>query len=258
MNKGRHGSYYRVFKIHTFDKSVYKIQSFADFFDRRPLLAQKNNHGSSHPCSRIYRMPGGYVSKIKYSYLRTDFRQLRIHSSNINNSQPDFTQLRVHDSRHDTGKENVKKKAKDLVYERSYKRLILLTRCHDKVKRCPVMLATFTATHSGKRPDSAMNTLYGLRLKLPKQHYGLLLDTSLHLPGFLWAHKLRSGNSQCMAGFPGSSTAQQPNVYRCRFKHRFANHTAVSTAGHTPAVLTTNMRVYLETVLLNKHEYVYR
>lgn len=39
------------------------------------------------------------------------------------------------------------------------------------------------------------------------------------------------------------------------------NHMAVVTADHKGAVLTINIRVYLETVLLNKqeviHEYVY-
>jgi len=40
----------------------------------------------------------------------------------------------------------------------------------------------------------------------------------------------------------------------------FVNHTAVATADHKGAVLTINIRVYLETVRLNKqeviHEYV--
>jgi hypothetical protein len=37
-------------------------QSFPNFSAREPLSALKNNHGSSHPCSRQYRVPGSEVS----------------------------------------------------------------------------------------------------------------------------------------------------------------------------------------------------
>ena len=33
-------------------------QYFPHFFAREPLLASKNNYGSSHPCSRTYRVSG--------------------------------------------------------------------------------------------------------------------------------------------------------------------------------------------------------
>ena len=49
-------------------------QSFPNFFPSGPLLASKNNHGSSHPCSRKYGVSRWYVSKTKNLYLRNDFR----------------------------------------------------------------------------------------------------------------------------------------------------------------------------------------
>jgi hypothetical protein len=65
----------------------------------------------------------------------------------------------------------------------------------------------------------------------------------------------------CMYACLGCSSTQKPNVYCCSCKHRFVYHTAVATADHIGAVLTIIIRVYLETVLLNKqevkHEYVY-
>ena len=43
------------------------------FFPRRPPLASKNNHGSSHPCSQKYTVSGWYVPKSKYLYIRKGF-----------------------------------------------------------------------------------------------------------------------------------------------------------------------------------------
>jgi len=152
----------------------------------------------------------------------------------------------------------VKKKATDLEYERS---CVSPTRCiHDKVKRCLVMLAIFTSSHPGKRRDSAINTcpgpttFYRLRLILQKQRYGVLLDTYIS-----------SGSSALMKSvltvYVLHSTEQKPKVYCCSCKHRFANHTVVATADGKGAVITINICVYLETVLLNKqeviHEYAY-
>jgi hypothetical protein len=39
------------------------------FFARDPFLASKNNHVSSHPCSRKYRVSGWYLPRIKNLYL---------------------------------------------------------------------------------------------------------------------------------------------------------------------------------------------
>jgi len=39
-----------------------------------PLLPSRNNHGSSHPSSRKFRVTWWEASKIRYLYLRTDFR----------------------------------------------------------------------------------------------------------------------------------------------------------------------------------------
>ena len=47
---------------------------FPNFFSRGPLLASKNNHGSSHSRSRKYRVSRWQVSKIRYLYLRTNIR----------------------------------------------------------------------------------------------------------------------------------------------------------------------------------------
>jgi len=85
----------------------------------------------------------------------------------------------------------VKKKATVLEYERSYKRLILLTRCMSwqGITQCPLMLAIFTSIHPGKRRDSALNTtchgtftVCRLRLILQKQRYDMLLDTFAAVP----------------------------------------------------------------------------
>jgi hypothetical protein len=59
---------------------------FSNVFARGPLLAHKNNHGSSHPFSQKYRASGWWVSKIKNLYLRTEFRELRIHINRIRNN----------------------------------------------------------------------------------------------------------------------------------------------------------------------------
>jgi hypothetical protein len=76
----------------------------------------------------------------------------------------------------------------------------------------------------------------------------------IYSQSFQCAYEFRTVNRR-------SSTAHKSKVYGCSYKHRFANHTAVATADHKGAVLTLNIRVYLETVLLNKqeviHEYVY-
>ena len=59
---------------------------FPNVFSCGRLLASKNNHGSSHPCSRKCRVSGRQVCKIRYLYLRTDFTLLRIHTSSICNN----------------------------------------------------------------------------------------------------------------------------------------------------------------------------
>jgi len=41
---------------------------------------------SSHPCLRKYRVSGWWVSKIRYIYLRDDFRYLQTHTSIIRNN----------------------------------------------------------------------------------------------------------------------------------------------------------------------------
>ena len=65
---------------------------FPNSFARGPRLVSKNNHGSSHPWSRKYRVSRWQVSKIKHLYLITKFRQLRIlTSSTTNNALRDLT-----------------------------------------------------------------------------------------------------------------------------------------------------------------------
>jgi len=39
---------------YSLDTSLNPEKNFPKFFPRGPLLASKNNHGSSHPCSRKY------------------------------------------------------------------------------------------------------------------------------------------------------------------------------------------------------------
>jgi hypothetical protein len=62
------------------------LDRFPNFFARGHLLASKNNHGSSHPCSSKHRVSGRYVSKIKNLYLRMDCIQLQIHTSSTCNN----------------------------------------------------------------------------------------------------------------------------------------------------------------------------
>lgn len=61
-------------------------QCLPNCFARGPLLASKNNHGFSHLRSRKYRVSGWSASKIKNLCLRTDIRQLPIHTGSIRNS----------------------------------------------------------------------------------------------------------------------------------------------------------------------------
>lgn len=119
------------------------------------------------------------------------------------------------------------------------------------------MLAIFTSVHPGKRGDSTINTchVYRLRLKLQKQSYDVLLDTYICSGSTALMNSVLLTVIVCFC--LGCSTAQKPIVYCCSCNHRFANHTVVATAHHTGAVLTINMRVYLETVLLDKQEVIY-
>jgi len=71
-------------------------QFYPNLFARAPFLASKNNHGSLHPCSRKCRVSGLQVFKIKNLHLRSDFRQLRIHtSSSPNDALHDLTLFKM-------------------------------------------------------------------------------------------------------------------------------------------------------------------
>jgi len=69
---------YEQFFIHKNRNLTPGYQCFPRFFARRPLLASKNNNGSSQPCSCKHRVSRWQVSKISNLYLRTDCGQLQI------------------------------------------------------------------------------------------------------------------------------------------------------------------------------------
>jgi hypothetical protein len=74
----------------------YQVRRFPNFVARRPLLDSVNSYGSWRLCSRKYRIFGWYVSKIKNLYLRTDFRQILIHTgSTLKNALHDLAVIKI-------------------------------------------------------------------------------------------------------------------------------------------------------------------
>jgi len=76
-------------------KLLLLYQFFPDFSTREPLLALKNKHGSSLPCSHKYsvRMIG---AKIRYLCLRSDIRYIGILIKSICNNTLHDWMLIVH------------------------------------------------------------------------------------------------------------------------------------------------------------------
>jgi hypothetical protein len=66
-----------------FSSSALKPSGSQTYFLTDPLFASKNNHRFSHPCSCQYIFSRWHVCKITNLYLKTDLRQILIHTSSI-------------------------------------------------------------------------------------------------------------------------------------------------------------------------------